>query len=231
MPACSPWLGISRQQLTARVQEGLGGHHHFKTAQPDCSTPAAATLRFPTFFAVLHACLPPMPVNGWQCMLMTNAALHLLLFLLPQELRVSDFALVPFAAVRLAPGLNAISGQSGAGKSVLIDALAQLLGAPAQADCVRPPADTAVVEGTWWCGPGVAAAAAELLAEMGLPSKALPGVWGAAAGATAGGGVIHIRREVGICVLASALLTVKKECGAVYNTQGSVCVTCCRVLA
>jgi ABC-type lipoprotein export system ATPase subunit len=38
-----------------------------------------------------------------------------------QELRLRDFALVPSAAVAFSPGLVAISGQSGAGKSVLLD--------------------------------------------------------------------------------------------------------------
>ncbi len=101
------------------------------------------------------------------------------------------------------PGLNAISGSSGAGKSLLLDALQQLLGATAHADCVRHPADMAVVEGVWWLGPGIAAAAADLLSGMGLPSKALPGAWldGSTAAAAADDdpsscGVLHIRREV-----------------------------------
>jgi energy-coupling factor transporter ATP-binding protein EcfA2 len=105
-----------------------------------------------------------------------------------------DFALVPAAAVAFSPGLVAISGQSGAGKSVLLDALGQLLGAAAAQDCVRPPADVAVVEGAWWCGPEAAAAAGVLLRGLGLPARALPGAGGQ--GGSSSGGVIHIRREV-----------------------------------
>jgi hypothetical protein len=113
-----------------------------------------------------------------------------------QELRLRDFALVPAAAVSLGPGLVAISGQSGAGKSVLLDALGQLLGAAAAADCVRPPAEVAVVEGSWWCGPAAAAAAGALLRELGLPARALPGGEGGSSSSGSSGGVIHIRREV-----------------------------------
>ena len=51
-------------------------------------------------------------------------------------------------SVCLAPGLNVITGESGAGKSVLVEAFASILGAPAPEGCVRPPAETAVVEGT-----------------------------------------------------------------------------------
>ncbi len=45
------------------------------------------------------------------------------------------------------PGLNVVTGESGSGKSVLVEALGQILGASAPDDCVRPPAKTAVVEG------------------------------------------------------------------------------------
>jgi hypothetical protein len=78
---------------------------------------------------------------------------------------------------------------------VLLDALGQLLGAAAAQDCVRPPAEVAVVEGAWWCGPEAAAAAGALLRELGLPARALPG---GGEGSSSSGGVIHIRREVGV---------------------------------
>jgi hypothetical protein len=116
-----------------------------------------------------------------------------------QELRLRDFALVPAAAVAFSPGLVAISGQSGAGKSVLLDALGQLKGAAAAQDCVRPPAEVAVVEGAWWCAPEAAAAAGLLLREMGLPARALPGggeAGSSSSSSSSSGGVIHIRREV-----------------------------------
>lgn len=49
--------------------------------------------------------------------------------------------------VELRPGLNVVTGESGAGKSVLVSALGQLLGFPAIDNCIRPPATCASVEG------------------------------------------------------------------------------------
>jgi len=65
-----------------------------------------------------------------------------------KDLRIRDFALVEDQLIHLAPGLNVITGESGAGKSVLVEAFASILGAPAPDDCVRPPSQAAVVEGT-----------------------------------------------------------------------------------
>ncbi len=65
-----------------------------------------------------------------------------------RSLRIRDFALVEDQLIRLAPGLNVITGESGAGKSVLVQAFASILGSPSPEECVRPPAEAAVVEGT-----------------------------------------------------------------------------------
>lgn len=67
-----------------------------------------------------------------------------------------DFALVQEQSVALHPGLNVITGESGAGKSVLMSAIGQILGAPAANGCVRPPAEMAVIEGTVMLGSGLA---------------------------------------------------------------------------
>ena len=45
-----------------------------------------------------------------------------------RELRIRDFALVEEQRVSLHPGLNVITGQSGSGKSVLLEAISQLCG-------------------------------------------------------------------------------------------------------
>ncbi len=57
-----------------------------------------------------------------------------------------NFALISEQRVVLAPGLNVITGESGSGKSVLIAALSQALGSPANEDFIRSPSDTASVE-------------------------------------------------------------------------------------
>lgn len=59
-----------------------------------------------------------------------------------------DFALIAEETVDLALGLNVVTGESGAGKSVLVTCLGQMLGAPATENCIRPPASSAVIEGT-----------------------------------------------------------------------------------
>lgn len=62
------------------------------------------------------------------------------------ELRVRDLAVIADASLHLAPGLNVLTGETGAGKSMLVDALALLLGERATGDRVRPGADRAAVE-------------------------------------------------------------------------------------
>ncbi len=74
------------------------------------------------------------------------------------DLRVRDLAVIADVALHLEPGLNALSGETGAGKSILVDALALLLGERASADLVRPGAERAVVEAAFDIGgPGSAA--------------------------------------------------------------------------
>jgi DNA repair protein RecN (Recombination protein N) len=76
------------------------------------------------------------------------------------ELRVRDLAVIRDARLELGPGLNALTGETGAGKSLLVDALALLLGERAAGDLVRPGSDRAVVEGVFETGgrPDLAAA-------------------------------------------------------------------------
>jgi hypothetical protein len=62
------------------------------------------------------------------------------------ELVIRDLALIEAAEVELAPGLNALTGETGAGKSLLIDALGLAIGARADTTLVRHGADVARVE-------------------------------------------------------------------------------------
>ena len=63
------------------------------------------------------------------------------------ELRVRDLVTIADVTLPLGPGLNVLTGETGAGKSMLVDAVALLLGARADSTLVRPGAARAVVEG------------------------------------------------------------------------------------
>src|ERR1700724_2969579 len=61
------------------------------------------------------------------------------------ELRLENYAVIDNAAVEFASGLNLLTGETGAGKSILIDALALLLGDKASSEVIRTGAERAVV--------------------------------------------------------------------------------------
>lgn len=61
------------------------------------------------------------------------------------ELRAENYAVIDHAIAVLGPGLNLLTGETGAGKSILVDALALLMGGKASADVVRHGAEKAVV--------------------------------------------------------------------------------------
>ncbi|HET8655527.1 MAG TPA: DNA repair protein RecN [Longimicrobiaceae bacterium] len=68
------------------------------------------------------------------------------------ELRIRNFALIDQLAVRLGPGLNVLTGETGAGKSIIVGALSLLLGERASADVVRAGTERASVEGVFEIG-------------------------------------------------------------------------------
>ncbi|MFN2571267.1 MAG: DNA repair protein RecN [Gemmatimonadales bacterium] len=65
------------------------------------------------------------------------------------ELRVRDLAVIADVTLPFQPGLNVLTGETGAGKSMVVDALALLLGERASAEIVRPGAEKTVVEGAF----------------------------------------------------------------------------------
>jgi len=83
-----------------------------------------------------------------------------------RALRIHNVAVVESVTVPFAPGLNVLTGETGAGKSIVIDALLLVRGARAQADVIRGDAESATVEAVFDVAarPEVGA----LLAEVGL---------------------------------------------------------------
>jgi DNA repair protein RecN (Recombination protein N) len=96
-----------------------------------------------------------------------------------RELRIKNFAVIESVTVPFTPGLNVLTGETGAGKSMLIDALLLVRGARAQTDVIRADAETATVEAVFAVDRHAGAAA--VLDEAGL---------------TADDGEIVIRREL-----------------------------------
>jgi DNA repair protein RecN (Recombination protein N) len=65
------------------------------------------------------------------------------------EIRIKQFAIIESLALPLAPGFNVLSGETGAGKSIIVGAIGLLLGERANADLVRTGAERATVEGVF----------------------------------------------------------------------------------
>jgi DNA repair protein RecN (Recombination protein N) len=80
------------------------------------------------------------------------------------ELRAENYIVVDQATAAFGPGLNLLTGETGAGKSILIDALALLLGDKASTEIVRHGAEKAVVACVFEATPG----ALRILEENGL---------------------------------------------------------------
>jgi DNA repair protein RecN (Recombination protein N) len=83
-----------------------------------------------------------------------------------RELRLKNFAVVESVTVSFTSGFNVLTGETGAGKSMLIDALVLVRGARAQTDVIRAEAETATVEAVFALAG--AAGAREVLEEAGL---------------------------------------------------------------
>ncbi|MBI5542419.1 MAG: DNA repair protein RecN [Deltaproteobacteria bacterium] len=91
-------------------------------------------------------------------------------------LRIQNFAIIDELEVRFGPGFNALTGETGAGKSILVDALHLVLGGRARAEVIRTGADEATVEALF-----EGMDLGDRLAGLGLPT---------------GGGELLIRRVI-----------------------------------
>jgi DNA repair protein RecN (Recombination protein N) len=83
------------------------------------------------------------------------------------ELRAENYAVIDHAIAVFGPGLNLLTGETGAGKSILVDALALLMGGKSSAEIVRHGADKAVVACVFESTPG----AETILEENGIDAE------------------------------------------------------------
>lgn len=74
------------------------------------------------------------------------------------EISIRDLGVIGEARLPLGPGFTALTGETGAGKTMVVTALGLLLGARGDAGVVRSGADRALVEGRWIVDPAGAAA-------------------------------------------------------------------------
>ena len=64
-----------------------------------------------------------------------------------KSLTIRNYALIESVEIEFESGLNILTGETGAGKSIIIDALSLILGDRASSDVVRKGSDKAIVEG------------------------------------------------------------------------------------
>ena len=83
------------------------------------------------------------------------------------ELRAENYAVIDHAIASFGPGLNLLTGETGAGKSILVDALALLMGGKSSVDVVRHGAEKAVVSCVFHSTPGAEA----VLEENGIDAE------------------------------------------------------------
>ena len=84
------------------------------------------------------------------------------------ELTITNFAIIDRIQLTLVPGLSVLTGETGAGKSIIIDAVSTLLGGRADAELIRAGTEGARVEGIFVLPPTLREELTPLLHEQGL---------------------------------------------------------------
>ena len=87
------------------------------------------------------------------------------------ELRLENYAVIDNVVIEFAAGLNLLTGETGAGKSILIDAVGLLLGDKASSEVIRTGAERAVVAAVFESEGAVARSIAEILETNGLDAE------------------------------------------------------------
>jgi DNA repair protein RecN (Recombination protein N) len=122
------------------------------------------------------------------------------------ELRVRDLATIADVTLHLGPGLNVLTGETGAGKSMLVDALALLLGERADSGSVRPGAAKIIIEGAF---EGLEAGTRRAIEGLGLDAD---------------DGRVVVRREVSVEGRSRAWVNGSPTTAAVLSQLGALLV-------
>jgi DNA repair protein RecN (Recombination protein N) len=122
------------------------------------------------------------------------------------ELRVRDLATIADVTLPLGAGLNVLTGETGAGKSMLVDALALLLGERAAGGSVRPGAAKSIVEGAF---EGIEGATRRAIEALGLDVE---------------DGRVVVRREVSVEGRSRAWVNGSPTTASVLAQLGAVLV-------
>lgn len=84
------------------------------------------------------------------------------------ELSISNFAIIESLCLQFKPGFVVLTGETGAGKSIIIDAVSLLLGERASRELIRTGCETATLEGIFVCPPELLSTLQPFLEEQGL---------------------------------------------------------------
>ncbi len=71
------------------------------------------------------------------------------------ELRIENFAIIHKLSLEFSRGLVIFTGETGAGKSIILDALEAVLGGRAETNTIRTGDDRAQIEATFWLNPAI----------------------------------------------------------------------------
>ncbi len=89
-----------------------------------------------------------------------------------RELRIRDFAIIDELSLVFAPGFNVLTGETGAGKSIIIDAVGLMLGGRVDSVFIREGCETTLVEGSFELGDALSDELQPLLEREGLEQNA-----------------------------------------------------------
>lgn len=119
-----------------------------------------------------------------------------------RELHIEDFAIIDELNFTLEPGFNILTGETGAGKSILIDAVALILGGRADTGAIRRGADRGCVESMFVLSPDLQTALAPILEREGLEGDSSDTLWLARELRTSGRTVARVNgRAVSVSLL------------------------------